>query len=72
MVALGLYVSAMKMYIAGVMFPVESAIAVATGIGGVAALVLTLLSRGDGQKFHIARVVAAASLVIGIANVFFI
>ncbi|MBE6631637.1 MAG: hypothetical protein E7623_02925 [Ruminococcaceae bacterium] len=44
--------------------------AVIFGLASVAAVVLERLSRGDEKLFLIARIAAAASLVLGICNTF--
>ena len=46
------------------------AVGVLTAAVSIAAIVLVLTGKGDEKKARIARILAAASLVVGIANAF--
>lgn len=69
-VALGLFVAYGGARIGSVIFPMQTAMAVASGAACVAALVLERLYKNDGKKFLIARILASAALLLGIFNTF--
>lgn len=68
--ALGVYVCTVSVRIAGSMFPEQMIAGLVLGLGSVAAVVLERMSKGDEKKQKIARILAAASLVLGLANAF--
>ena len=68
--ALGSYTAYIGIRIGGLFFPVQAFIGIAVGLASITAVVLALLARDSRKKFLIARILAAAALVIGIANAF--
>lgn len=66
--ALGLYVGYVGLYINWPMFYGQAVIAAVMALVGVGALVLSLVKKEDDKAFLIARIAAAASLVIGVVN----
>lgn len=68
--ALGIYAGSIGIRIGTSLFPTQTAVGVLTAAVSIAAIVLVLTGKGDEKKARIARILAAASLVVGIANAF--
>ena len=69
-VALGLFVAYGGARIGSFIFPAQTAMAVIAGAACIAAFVLERCCKNDGKKFLIARILAAAALLLGIFNTF--
>ena len=70
--ALGVYVASVSVRIFWLGFEGQMLLGLALGAASIGAVVLERLSKGDDKKMRIARLVAAASLILGVANAFFI
>ena len=67
--ALGLYISWVGFRIGlGGMFPIQMAIGVVTALMCIGAFVLERVGKGNSKLFLVARIFAAAALVIGLFN----
>ena len=67
--ALGLYASTIGIRIGfSGWFPEQIGLGVLTALMSIGAFVLERVCKGDEKKLRIARIVAAAALVLGIAN----
>ena len=67
--ALGLYVSWIGFRIGiGGLFPIQIVIGILTALMCVGAFVLERVSKGNNKMFLIARIISAASLVLGLFN----
>ena len=71
-VAMGLYACSVGVRISAGYFIGQMTAAVLFGILSLAALVTERISKGDEKKFRIARILAAAALLLGIANAFMV
>ena len=70
--ALSLYVTTIGLRIGiGGLFPTQIAVGALTGLLAIAAIVLELRGKGDEKKLRIARILAAATLVLGMINAIF-
>lgn len=68
--ALGVYAASIGIRIGGSLFPLQTAIGAAAGLASIAAILLVLTRKGNEKRFRIARIIAAAALVIGLINAF--
>ena len=71
-VALGVYVSTIGFRIGITGFIEQVVLAVLAALMSVGAFVLERAAGGDGKKLSIARIIAAAALVLGIISALFI
>ena len=70
--ALGIYAGSIGIRTGGFLFPGQTAIGVIAAAVSIAAVVLAIISKGDGKRFKIAQLMAAGALLAGIASAFFI
>jgi len=70
--ALGIYLGYVGAYINWPGFGGQIAVGVIVALASIAAVVLELCSKGSESKNLVARIMAAAALVIGVANAFLI
>lgn len=68
--ALGIYTASVGIRIGTFYFPMQTMIAILTGAMSITAIVLQLMNKNNEKMFLIARILAAAALVIGIVNAF--
>lgn len=66
--ALGIFAAYAGIRIGNVYFPVQTAVGVAAGLASIGAVVLERLARGEEKKLRLARLLAAAALVVGMVN----
>lgn len=66
--AIGVYAAYVGIRIGGDLFPVQVAVGVAVALVSIGAIVLERMSKGDEKKFNLARILAAAGLVVGLLN----
>jgi len=69
--ALGIYAGSVGISIGNFMFPVQTVVGAIVAVVSIAAIALVVLSKGDQKKYRIARLAAAAALIVGIMNAFF-
>ncbi len=69
---LTLYTGYIGIRIGGSLFPAQSAVGIAVGIAAIAALIMERRGKGSEKKFMAARITAAAALLIGFVNAFFL
>ena len=68
---LGLYVSSIGLRIGfGGYFPMQIAIGILTVLVSIGAFVLEIVSKNNDKRLRVARIAAAAALVIGFMNAF--
>lgn len=67
-VALGLYICSISLRMFWPMFFLQSVVGAAFGVMSLASLALERMSKNDEKKFRLARLLAAAALVLGILN----
>lgn len=72
MAALGVYIGTVGFRINWLGFELQAGLAILMALVCVAAVVLEWVKKGDDKFFRISRILAAAGLVIGMANAFFI
>ena len=70
--ALGIYAGSIGIRTGTFLFPTQTAVGVIAAAVSIAAIVLVIVSKGEEKKFKIARLMAAAALLVGIASAFFI
>lgn len=70
--ALGIYLGYVGMRINWPGFTNQVGLAVIMTLVGIGALVLSFIRKGDAKVFRTAQIMAAASVVVGIANAFLI
>lgn len=68
--ALGIYTGYVGFCIGSGLFPVQTAVGVIAAVAAIASIVLVVTGKNDERKFKIARLVAAGSLIVGMANAF--
>lgn len=68
--ALGIYAGSIGIRIGTFLFPVQTTVGVLAAAASIAAIVLVATSTGNEKKFKIARLMAAAALVVGMINAF--
>ncbi len=68
--ALGIYAASVGIRIGTTLFPIQTAIGVAVAIAAIAAIILMVKAKDNAKQQTLARIIAAASLVIGIVNGF--
>lgn len=68
--ALGVYAASVGIRIGFGLFPIQFIIGIVAGAASIGAVVLERLSKDNEQKNKIARVMAAAALIIGTINAF--
>lgn len=66
--ALGIYLGYVNFRIFFPMFMGQFVIGALLGAAGIAAIVLAIISKDEVKKFKLARILAAASLVLGMVN----
>lgn len=66
--ALGIYLGYVSFRIFFPMFMGQFVIGALLGAAGIAAIVLAIISKDEVKKFKLARILAAASLVLGMVN----
>lgn len=69
-VALGIYACSISIRIGFPFYPMQYILGILAGVMSIAALVLERLSKKDAKKFQLARLLAAASLVLGMFAAF--
>ena len=70
MAARGIYTGFVGIRISSGFFPVQTAVGVIAAVAAIAAFVLSVIGKNKERNFKIARLVAAGSLIVGMANAF--
>ncbi len=70
--ALGVYIATVGFRINWLGFEFQAGLAIVMALVGMGAVVLERIKKGDEKMFLTARVLAAAALVVGMANAFLI
>lgn len=71
-IALGIYIGTVGFRINWLGFEFQAGLAIALALVGIGALVLERLKKHDDKMFLLSRVLAAAALVVGLANAFLV
>lgn len=66
--ALGVYTGYAGIRIGSVFFPMKAAVGVLAAITAIGAAVLERIAKGNNKKLIIARIMAAASVIVGMVN----